>query len=257
LATSTPAYSPYTQTNYAPYSQPTNNLEARLQQQVQAFANAASALNVEAEQAYQVINNLIPFMAIAPIQQEYILELERTLGMLVPFVQAANIWAGDINAYQQTLDSICYVMSDPEYLVYWAFLTWNRAIQPDGGGALEWISDEFMKLLDTYEARYMQASGGQHSPAWHRRQSKTVNPVMGSPDTQSFAYQQPQFNFQPPQFQQQQIPPMPPVPGTGGQANGSLDALKQRIAMMKSGVPDLAQQMQRAHVQQRQMMGLN
>lgn len=204
---------------------------------MQTLSQVVNALSEEVNQAYAVINSVMPFMQINPILNEQITELERTVAAMSPFVFAANVWAEDALVHEQVLNNVLSVMNDPEFLIYWAFLMWNNAIQHNGEAALQWISDEYVRLLDTYEQKFMAANGGQHSPAWYRRQPQTVNPIMGSPDIQ---------NFIAPQI------PMPPVPGTSGGVSNPVDALKQRIALVKNGTPDLAQQLQRAHVQQRQ-----
>ena len=224
-----------------------------MQQQLQTVAQGFHAAMQENQQCYRVIDSLAPLLQVNMLLNQEIEAMDRALASIVPFMGMANVWMNDALAHEQVLDNLCYLISSPEYLVHWAFTVWNKSIQANGAAALDWISDEFMQLLDTFEAKFMAASGGQHSAAWHRRQNQSINPIMGSPDTQGFSasYQpQPQLNFQ------QQSMPMPPVPGVAGQSFSPLDQLKQRIDLQKSGTPDLAQQMQRAHVQQRQAMGV-
>ena len=248
LATSTPVGSPYTQGNYSGSLAPTNNLEQRLQVVTQGM----QALAQENQHCYRVIDSMMPFLQINALLNQEIEAMDKAIAALAPFVGMAEVWKRDAIAHEQVLDNICYLISDPEYLVYWAFMVWNKSIRADGGAAIEWIRDEFSNLLNTFEQKYSVSSGGQHSQLWYRQQNNAA-PIMGSPDTQSFAFQaQPQFSFQ-----SNNALPMPPVPNSGGTTGGgSVDALKQRIALMKAGVPDLAQQMQRAHVQQRQALGM-
>jgi hypothetical protein len=267
----------------APVGKPNNNLEATLQQQVQTLSQGFQAameerdlsykiinsllpfvqvnqiLNQEISQMEQAINSLLPFVQVNQILNQEISQMEQAINSLAPFVQVAQIWSQDALAHEQVLSNVLQLVHDPEFLVYWASQVWNQSIGADGIGAVEWISDEYLKLLDTYEQRYQQHFG-KHSPMWQRMQPKMVNPVMGSPETQSFAqantqYQPPQ-QFQQPavpqQYQQQQAPPMPPIPGNTPGV-GAIDQLRQKIEMLKAGTPDLAQQLQRAHSQSRQM----
>jgi hypothetical protein len=241
--------------------QPKNNLEATLQQQVQTLSQGFQAAIQERDMAFKIINSLTPFVQVNQLLNQEILEMGKTIDMLAPFVQVAQIWAQDALMHEQVLNNVVGLMNDPQFLVYWASQVWNQSICADGIGAIEWISDEYLNLLDTYEQKYTQVYG-KHSPMWYRMQPKTVNPVMGSPDTQGFAQQAniqpqaPQQYQQPavPQQYQQQIP-MPPVPGnTPGM--GAIDHLRQKIEMLKAGTPDLAQQLQRAHSQSRQQSGI-
>lgn len=237
---------PYTQTNYAASPLPQEHREA-YQQQLQVLAQGFNAAIAELNQTYRVIDAIMPFVQVNGLLNQEIDQLEQMVYSLVPFVQVADIWQSEALQNEQVLDNLCWVMSDPEYLIYWSFLNWGQAIQPNGQPALEWIADEWIKLLEIYEHKYMQANGGQHSSMWSRMQPQNVNPIMGSPDTQSF--------YAP---RQVQVPPLPPIPGSGGQQGGGspVDQLKQRISLMKSGNPDLAQQMQRQHLQQRQQFNM-
>ncbi|WP_127011352.1 hypothetical protein [Chlorogloeopsis fritschii] len=266
MATSTPNSSPSTQTNFEQSSQVSNNLEAKLQQQAQALEQCVRALLAERDAAYNVINSLLPFVRINEILNGDIAEMDKTIAMLTPFVGIANIRMNDALAYEQVLNNVVKLMHDPEFLVYWANHVWQQSIMADGAGAIAWISDEYLKLLDTYEQRYVGVHG-KHSPVWERLQPKQVNPVMGSPDSQNFVppqFQQqvnpqvlPQQQFQqsavPPQYQQQI--PMPPIPGNT-QGQDAIGQLRQRIEMLKAGIPDLGMQLQRAHAQQRQQNGI-
>lgn len=237
--------------------QPSNNLEASLQQQAQILAQGLQAAIQERDMAFKIIDAIVPFIQVNQILNQEIQELDRMVAALTPFVQVAQIWAEDAIAHEQVLNNVLELIQDPEYLVYHAFQTWNNRIQHNGQGALEWISDEYLNLLNTYEQRYI-AVNGKHSPMWERMQPKTVNPVMGSVDSQNYAPIPPQFQqpvVQQPQYQQ--APPMPPVPGASNGMGGPLDQLKQRIELMKSGTPDLGQHMQRIHAAQRQSMGVD
>lgn len=243
---------------------PTNNLEASLQQQVQTLAAGFQGAIAERDQAYRVIDALMPFLQVnAALNQEIEMQ-ERAIASLTPFVQVAAIWAQDALAHEEVLNNVVGLMHEPEFLVYWSASVWGDRIQHNGQAALEWISDEYLNLLNVYEQKYMAANNGQHSPMWYRMQPKTVNPVMGSPDSQTYAPVPPQFQ-QPPiapiQYQQPQqqlaSPPMPPVPGNTPGVGGPIEQLKQRIEMVKAGTPDLGMQMQRMHSQQRQAMGVD
>lgn len=193
----------------------------------------------ELNQTYKVIDSLIPFLQVNALLNQEIEQLEQTVASLTPFVKVANTWAADAIQHEQVLDNLCWVMSDPEYLIYWAFQNWGNAIQPNGEEALQWIADEWMRLLDIYEQKYMAAYSGQHSPLWFKMQPRNVSPIIGSPEGQG------------------QIPPLPPIPGVPGQSGGGpVDQLKNKIALYKSGTPDLAQQLQRQHLQSRQNFNL-
>jgi hypothetical protein len=265
LATSTPQSLPSTQTNYAPslqqQSQVSNNLEATLQQQVQVLSQGFQAAMEERNAAFKLIDSLMPFVQVNDILNQENQELHKTVNMLTPFVQTAQIWMDDAIAHEQVLNNVLNLFVDPEFLVYHAFQVFNNKIQHNGQAALEWISDEYLNLLNTYEQRYMAANNGQHSPMWQRMQPKTVTPVQGSVDSQNYAQIPPQFQqqYQQPVLQQPQYqaPPMPPVPGNNGMGGGPIDQLKQRIELMKSGNPNLGQQMQLMHAAQRQAMGVD
>lgn len=233
-----------------------------MQQQVQVLAQGFQAAIQERDQCYRVIDALMPFLQVNALLNQEIEMQDRAIASLVPFMQAAQIWTEDAIAHEQVLNNVLALINDPEFLVYHAFQVWNQRIQHNGQAALEWVSDEYLGLLNTYEQRYMAANNGQHSPMWLRMQPKTVNPVMGSVDTQNYSEIPPQFQpqYQQPVLQQpqyQQAPPMPPIPGNNGMGGGPLDQLKQRVEMLKSGNPDLGQQMQRMHAAQRQAMGVD
>lgn len=243
--------------------QVSNNLEAALQQQVQVFAQGFQAAIEERNAAFNLINALLPFVQVNQILNQENLDLHKTVSMMSPFVQAAQIWMNDAIAHEQVLNNVVDLMNSPDFLVYWANQVWRDRIQHNGQAALEWISDEYLNLLNTYEQKFMMANNGQHSPMWYRMQPKTVTPVQGSVDSQN--YQQP-FDFAqgkqlPPQFQPQyqqpvqQYAPMPPVPGNSPGMGGPIEELKARVAMLKSGTPDLGQALQRMHTQGRQAMG--
>lgn len=206
----------------------------------------------ERDRCYSVIDALMPFLQVNAMLNQEIEQMEKAIASLTPFVQIAQIWQQDALMHEQALDNICYLMADPEFLVYWANKVWADKIRADGGPAMDWINDEFLKLFQIYDQRHV-AAYGQHSPMWNKLQPKITTPVQGSVDSQNYAPIPPQFQPQPIQQQQYQAPPMPPVPGSNGMG-GALDQLKQRIELMKSGVPDLGQKMQLAHASQRQAM---
>lgn len=191
----------------------------------------------------------------AALNQE-IEQMDRAIAAMAPFVQAANTWMNDALAHEQVLDNICYLMSDPDFLVFWTSRVWGDRITHDGESAMEWINDEYLKLFEIYDARYV-ARYGQHSPMWFKLQPKITTPIQGSVDSQNYAQIPPQFQQQytSPQFQQPSYPPMPPVPGNNTSMGGPIEELKQRIEMRKSGAPDLGQMLQRIHAQNRQSMG--
>lgn len=193
---------------------------------------------VENQHCYQVIDSLTPLLQINTLLNQEIEWMDKAIASMMPFLEISQIWANDAIAHEQVLDNICYQFSDPEFLVFWAFTTWNKLIKADGQGALEWIRDELIALTNTYEQRYIDAYGG-HSPLW-QQQAPMMNPVMGSPDSQA--------GYAP------QNLPMFPVPGSAGVGGGPLDQLKQRIAQQKSGNPNLGSDLQRAHVMSRQQM---
>lgn len=240
--------------------QPSNNLEAALQQQVQILTRGFQAAIAERDQCYQVIDALMPFMQVNAVLNQEIEAMDRAIAVLTPFVQVAQIWANDAIAHEQVLNNVLQLVNDPDFLIYHSSGVWRDRIRAEGQPALEWISDEYLALLDIYEQRFMAANNGQHSPIWYRMQPKTVNPVMGSVDSQNYAQIPPQFQQQyaPPQFQQPQqaqYPPMPPVPGNSAGVGGPIEELKQRIELRKTGTPDLGQTLQRIHAQNRQAMG--
>lgn len=241
-------------------SQISNNLEATLQQQVQVLAQGLQAAIQERDMAFKIIDAVTPFIQVNALLNQEIEQLDRTVAGLIPFVQVAQTWAQDALAHEQVLNNVLELFSDPEFLVYHAFQVWNDRIQHNGQAALDWVSDEYLNLLNTYEQRYMAANNGQHSQMWQRMQAtKTVAPIQGSVDTQNYAQLPPQFQQPAPVLQQPQYqaPPMPPVPGNSGVGGGPLDQLKQRIELMKSGNPELGMQMQRMHAAQRQAMGVD
>lgn len=242
--------------------QVSNNLEAALQQQVQVLAQGFQAALEERNAAFNLINTLLPFVQVNQILNQENLDLHKTVGMMSPFVQAAQIWMSDAIAHEQVLSNVVDLMNSPDFLAYWANQVWRDRIQHNGQAALEWISDEYLNLLNTYEQKFMMANNGQHSPMWYRMQPKTVTPVQGSVDSQNYQqqlppqFQQPVQQY-PPQYQQpvQQYAPMPPVPGNNPGMGGPIEELKARVAMLKSGTPDLGQALQRMHTQGRQAMG--
>ena len=191
--------------------------------------------------------------------------MDRVIKGITPFVTAANIWAQDAIAHEAVLNNVLSLLDDPDFLVYHASKVWQSRIQANGQAAIEWISDEYLALLDAYEAKYAAANNGNASPIKTRMQGGNAGVAgvySGFPAAQEYQsyqpqqqYQQPQF--QQPQFQQQQIP-MPPVPGNpNNYGGGPVEVLKQRIEMLKTGNPTLGQSLQRMHHQQRQQMGVD
>jgi hypothetical protein len=243
--------------------QVSNNLEAQLQQQVQVLAQGFQAAIAERDAAYRVVDSLVPFMQVNALLNQEIEAMDQAIASLTPFVQVAAIWAQDAIAHEQVLNNVVELMNSPDFLVYWANQVWRDRIQHNGQAALEWISDEYLNLLNSYEQKFMAVNNGQHSPIWYRMQPKTVNPVMGSVDSENYRQQMPPQFQQPvqqyqPQYQQpsqQQYAPMPPVPGNNPGIGGPIEELKARVAMLKSGTPDLGQALQRMHTQGRQAMG--
>jgi hypothetical protein len=256
---------PYTQTNFDPSS-----AIASLQQQVATLAAGFAAAIDENTKSYQLINTLMPFVetsvllnqhvdaaedavaALVPFVQinamlnQEIEWMDKTINTLLPFVEISQIWAGDAIAHERTLDYICTQFCDPEFLIYWSFLAWKKAIKADGQPALEWIKDEFNELINAYEQEYMRVNGG-HSQIWFSQlQNKT--PISGTPDSQSF-YTPATTLINP----SSQVPPMPAIPGAS-MGGTPMDQLRQRIEAQKSGNPNLGQDLQRAHVMQRQQM---
>lgn len=202
-------------------------------------------------------------MQVNALLNQEIEAMDKAIASLAPFVQVANIWAQDAIAHEQVLNNVVELMNSPDFLVYWSSRVWGDRIQSNGQAALEWISDEYLRLLNTYEQKFMMANNGQHSPMWYRMQPKTVTPVQGSVDSQNYQqqlppqFQQPVQQY-PPQYQQppqQQYAPMPPVPGNNPGMGGPIEELKARVAMLKAGTPDLGQALQRMHTQGRQAMG--
>jgi hypothetical protein len=242
--------------------QVSNNLEAQLQQQIQVLAQGFQAAITERDAAYRVVDSLMPFMQVNALLNQEIEEMDKAIASLTPFVQVAAIWAQDALAHEQVLNNVVDLMNSPDFLVYWANRVWSDRIQHNGQAALEWISDEYLNLLNTYEQKFMMTNNGQHSPMWYRMQPKTVNSVMGSVDSENYrqdipvAFQQPPQQYAP-QYQQppQQYAPMPPIPGNNSGMGGPIEELKARVNMLKSGAPDLGQALQRMHAQNRQSMG--
>jgi hypothetical protein len=208
------------------------------------FLGASVLLNQHIDAAEDAVASLLPFVQINALLNQEIAWMDSAIATLMPFVEISQIWAGDAIAHERTLDYICTQFCDPEFLIYWSFLAWKKAIKADGQPALEWIKDEFNELRNVYEQEYMRVNGS-HSQIWFSQMQNTT-PISGNPDSQSF--------YTPATtLINQQIPPMPPIPGAG-MGGTPMDQLRQRIEAQKSGNPNLGQDLQRAHVMQRQQM---
>lgn len=217
--------------------QPANNLEQNLQLLSQAFVESQQQLDM----ATQVINSLVPFMQATVYLNQDIAYLEQMVDILynyaqvtsqaVPFVEMANIWAQDAIAHEQVLDNVCNLMADPEFLTYWAFHVWNQHLNANSAQAINLISEQYLSLADSYER------------------------MAGMPQQQQMARPNPGIVMGSPEMNRPVSIPAPPVPG-GGSGGDPMQALRDRISLLKNATPDLGMQLQRQHVINRQYQGV-
>lgn len=154
---------------------------------------------------------------VANSQAGYIRELEKTVSMLIPFVDVANIWATDSFQHEQVLLTVLDCLQNPAFLAYWAFKVWsNQQLNIED---IQYLGANFQDLLAPYAApqpvqiqqvpvQQLQGSGIPYG--FNPQQNGSSVPLSIAPPTQRYLQQfqsqiqQSQFQNQPPQFQPQQ-----------------------------------------------------
>ena len=139
-----------------------------------------NGLDKELTAAYKLINDLLPLVDgygqmtqsalnykdaayrlgyVVNSQVSYIQELEKTVNMLVPFVDIANIWANDSFQHEQVLISLLSCLQDPAFLAYWAFKVWsNQQLTVDD---IRYLGANFQDLLAPYAQAEIQQNQNQ------------------------------------------------------------------------------------------------
>lgn len=136
-----------------------------------------NGLDNELTLAYRLVNDLLPLVDaygqmtdsalnykdaayrlgyIANSQAGYIQELEKTVNMLIPFVEISNIWANDSFQHEQVLLTVLDCLQNPSFLAYWAFKVWsNQQLTIED---IQYLGNNFQELL----APYAQAENQQN-----------------------------------------------------------------------------------------------
>jgi hypothetical protein len=128
-------------------TQVSNNLEARQQQVINQCLTALNALDQEIGMAYSVIGNLVHTLETNLLLNREIEQQDQLIGNLLPFVQVASIWANDALMHEQVLENVCALLTDPGFLVYWAFKTWSNVNLTEFD--IDTISEQFLGLLQS------------------------------------------------------------------------------------------------------------
>lgn len=219
-----------TQTNSQPWQQTwgqaqvNNNLEARLQNQVQKQAayiasleNAVNALDQEASAWMLAASELPKWISASALKEDQITDLWCCVATLMPFVQLAEVRKQQADDWQAAAEVVWQLYNDPGHLVIKAFESWSQVdlTQFD----LNFISELFLHLLAWQERKDAAKRGGQ---AGYIPQPSAPPPLP------------------PPSFQSSV--PFPPIPG-GGIADQ--DPRMVAINLMRSGNPDAARILQR------------
>lgn len=201
---------------------------------------------------------------VANSQANYINELEKTVSMLIPFVDVANIWARDSFQHEQVLLTVLDCLQNPAFLAYWAFKVWsNQQLNIED---IQYLGANFQELLAPYVQQENQLKPVQQVPVqqlqgsgipygFNPQQNGSSEPLTIAPPTQKYLQQfqsqvqQSQFQNQTPQFQLQQptiqfqpqqqnisIPTPSPTSYTVNNANPLQQVL---LAMRNQGVAGL------------------
>ena len=180
-----------------------------------------NGLDRELTAAYKLINDLLPLVDgygqmtqsaldykdaayrlgyVANSQAGYIQELEKTVNMLIPFVDIANIWARDSFQHEQVLLTVLDCLQNPSFLAYWAFKVWsNQRLTIED---IQYLGANFQELL----APYAQAENQQ--PVQIQQISRPQ--LQGSGVPYGFTQQNPELNIAPPSNNYlQQLQPQP------------------------------------------------
>lgn len=148
-----------------------------------------NGLDKELTAAYKLVNDLLPLVDaygqmtqsaldykdaayrlgyVANSQAGYIQELEKTVNMLIPFVDIANIWARDSFQHEQVLLTVLDCLQNPSFLAYWAFKVWsNQRLTIED---IQYLGANFQDLLAPYaqaevQQRYIQQAPLNQVPA--------------------------------------------------------------------------------------------
>lgn len=99
-------------------------------------------------QLEQTVKMLVPFVDAANIWALDSFQHEQVLKSVLPFVDAANIWALDSRQHEQVLISLLSCLQDPAFLAYWAFKVWsNQELTVDD---IRYLGANFQDLLAPY-----------------------------------------------------------------------------------------------------------
>ena len=171
--------------------------------------------------AYKLINDLLPLVDaygqmtqsalnykdaayrlgyIANSQAGYINKLEKTVNMLIPFVDIANIWAIDSFQHEQVLLTVLDCLNNPAFLAYWAFKVWsNQQLTIED---IQYLGANFQDLLAPYtQIENQRLKQIEQSP---------LPQLQGSGIPYGFAQQNPQLNIALPNNNYlQQLQPQP------------------------------------------------
>lgn len=119
------------------------------------YKDAANKLGFVAQSQTNYINQLertvkmlVPFVDAANIWALDSFQHEQVLKSVLPFVDAANIWALDSRQHEQVLISLLSCLQDPAFLAYWAFRVWsNQQLTLED---IQYLGANFQDLLAPY-----------------------------------------------------------------------------------------------------------
>jgi len=162
-------------------------------------------------------------------QANYIRELEKTVTMLIPFVDIANIWARDSFQHEQVLLTVLDCLQNPAFLAYWAFKVWsNQQLSIED---IQYLGANFQDLLSPYVRQENQQRYVQQIPQQLQGSGVPYGMIQQIPMNQNPAFAN---NFRP-----QNISISTPSPTSYNTVNNANPLQQVLMAMRSQGVSGL------------------
>lgn len=130
-------------------NQATNNLEAQQKQCINQLVNTLISLDNEIGAWVKLSGDLVHILEINLMLNQEIEMLDKLVYSLLPFIQAAQIWAKDSFEHEAALNSVLELLLSPGYLVYHAFELWKNMPLTDFD--LDTISEQFLQLIQVHK----------------------------------------------------------------------------------------------------------
>jgi hypothetical protein len=109
------------------------------------LVGAVNALDAELSQTYNLISDLVHILETNLLLNQEIEMQDQLISTLLPFVQVANIWAQDALMHEQVLENVCALLTNPGFLVYWAFKAWKETDLTEFDQ--DTIAEQYLSLL--------------------------------------------------------------------------------------------------------------